>query len=103
MKIKYSSMAMSRNKYSSFRTAERVWETLFKANVTVLLTVLINSVNISRLNWIGRQLQPVELAAGELAVNLQTTSAWSTQQSEAPGARLQIKCAITENTQILTM
>ena len=69
MKIKYSSIAMSRNKYSSFRTAERVWKTLFKANVTVLLLVLINNVNISRLNWIGRQLQPVELAAGELADN----------------------------------
>ena len=77
MKIKYSSIAMSRNKYSSFRTAERVWKTLFiKANVTVLLLVLINNVNISRLNRIGRQLQPVELAAGELAVNWQTTSAW---------------------------
>ena len=76
MKIKYSSIAMSRNKYSSFRTAERVWKTLFKANVTVLLLVLINNVNISRLNRIGRQLQPVELAAGELAVNRPTTSAW---------------------------
>ena len=76
MKIKYSTIAMSRNKNSSFRTAERVWKTLFKANVTVLLLVLINNVNISRLNWIGRQLQPVELAAGELAVNWQTTSAW---------------------------
>ena len=50
---------------------------LFKAYVTVLLLVLINNVNISRLNRIGRQLQPVELAAGELAVNWQTTSAWS--------------------------
>ena len=71
---------MSRNKYSSFRTAERVWKTpgktLFKANVTVLLLVLITNVNISRLNRIGRQLQPVELAAGELAVNWPTTSAW---------------------------
>ena len=67
---------MSRNKYSSFTTAERVWKTLFKENVTVLLLVLLNNVNISRLNWIGRQLQPVELAAGELAVNWQTTSAW---------------------------
>ena len=67
---------MSRNKYSSFRTAERVSKTLFKANVTVLLLALINNVNISRLNRIGRQLQPVELAAGELAVNWQTTSAW---------------------------
>ena len=67
---------MSRNKYSSFRTAERVWKTLFKANVTVLLLVLINNVNISRLNRIGRQLQPVELAAGELTVNWPTTSAW---------------------------
>ena len=76
MKIKYSTIAMSRNKYSSFRTAERVWKTLFKANVTVLLLVLINNVNISRLNRIGRQLQPVELAAGELAVNWRTTSAW---------------------------
>ena len=80
MKIKYSTIAMSRNKYSSFRTAERVWKTpgktLFKANVTVLLLVLINNVNISRLNRIGRQLQPVELAAGELAVNWPTTSAW---------------------------
>ena len=76
MKIKYSTIAMSRKKNSSFRTAERVWKTLFKANVTVLLLVLINNVNISRLNWIGRQLQPVELAAGELAVNWQTTSAW---------------------------
>ena len=76
MKIKYSTIAMSRNKYSSFRTAERVWKTLFKANVTVLLLVLIKNVNISRLNRIGRQLQPVELAAGELAVNWQTTSAW---------------------------
>ena len=60
---------MSRNKYSSFRTAERVWKTLFKANVTVLLLVLIKNVNISRLNRIGRQLQPVKLAAGELADN----------------------------------
>ena len=34
-------------------------------------------MNISRLNRIGRQLQPVELAAGELAVNWQTTSACS--------------------------
>ena len=68
---------MSRNKNSSFRTAERVWKTLFKANVTVLLLVLINNVNISSLNRIGRQLQPVELAAGELAVNWQTASAWS--------------------------
>ena len=51
---------------------------MFKANVTVLLLVLINNVNISRLNRIGRQLQPVELAAGELAVNWQTTSAWYT-------------------------
>ena len=68
---------MSRNKYSSFRKAERVWKTLFKANVTVLLLVLMKNVNISRLNRIGRQLQPVELAAGELAVNWQTTSAWS--------------------------
>ena len=51
-------------------------KTLFKTNVTVLLLVLINNVNISRLNRIGRQLQPVELAAGELAVNWQTTSAW---------------------------
>ena len=68
---------MSRNKYSSFRKAERVWKTLFKANVTVLLLVLIKNENISRLNRIGRQLQPVELAAGELAVNWQTTSAWS--------------------------
>ena len=76
MKMKYSTIAMSRNKYSSFRTAERVSKTLFKANVTVLLLVLINNVNISRLNRIGRQLQPVELAAGELAVNWQTTSAW---------------------------
>ena len=76
MKIKYSTIAMSRNKYSSFRTAERVWKTLFKANVTVLLLVLIKNVNISRLNRIGRQLQPVELAAGELAVNWQTTSAY---------------------------
>ena len=80
MKIKYSTIAMSRNKYSSFRTAERVWKTpgktLFKANVTVLLLVLITNVNISRLNRIGRQLQPVELAAGELAVNWPTTSAW---------------------------
>ena len=76
MKIKYSTIAMSRNKNSSFRTAERVWKTLFKANVTVLLLVLIKNVNISRLNRIGRQLQPVELAAGELAVNWQTTSAW---------------------------
>ena len=67
---------MSRNKYSSFRKAERVWKTLFKANVTVLLLVLIKNVNISRLNRIGRQLQPVKLAAGELAVNWQTTSAW---------------------------
>ena len=67
---------MSRNKYSSFKTAERVWKTLFKANVTVLLLVLIYNVNISRLNRIGRQLQPVELAAGELAVNWQTTSAY---------------------------
>ena len=67
---------MSRNKYSSFRKAERVWKTLFKANVTVLLLVLMKNVNISRLNRIGRQLQPVELAAGELAVNWQTTSAW---------------------------
>ena len=50
---------------------------MFKANVTVPLPVLINNVNISRLNRIGRQLQPVELAAGELAVNWQTTSAWS--------------------------
>ena len=72
---------MSRNKNSSFRTAERVWKTLFKANVTVLLLVLINNVNISRLNRIGRQLQPVELAAGELAVNWQTTSAWSKKET----------------------
>ena len=49
---------------------------LTKASVTVLLPVLINNVNISRLNRIGRQLQPVQLAAGELAVNWQTTSAW---------------------------
>ena len=76
MKIKYSTIAMSRNKYSSFRTAEQVWKTLFKANVTVLLLVLINNVNISPLNRIGRQLQPVELAAGELTVNWPTTSAW---------------------------
>ena len=67
---------MSRNKYSSFRKAERVWKTLFKAKVTVLLLVLMKNVNISRLNRIGRQLQPVELADGELAVNWQTTSAW---------------------------
>ena len=72
---------MSRNKYSSFRTAERVWKTLFKANVTVLLLVLMKNVNISRLNRIGRQLQPVELAAGELAVNWQTTSAWSKKET----------------------
>ena len=44
--------------------------------MTVLLLILRNNVNISRLNRIGRQLQPVELAAGELAVNWQTTSAW---------------------------
>ena len=52
---------------------------MFKANVTVLLLVLINNVNISRINRIGRQLQPVELAAGELAVNWQTASAWCRQ------------------------
>ena len=67
---------MSRNKHSSFRTAERVWKTLFKANVTVLLLVCRNNVTISRLNQIGRQLQPVERAAGKLAVNWQTTLAW---------------------------
>ena len=33
----------------------------------------------STLNRIGRQLQPIELAAGELAVNWQTTSAWSSE------------------------
>ena len=75
MKFKYSTIAMSRSKYLSFRTAERVWKTLFKANVTVLLLVCRNNVTISHLNRIGRQLQPVELAAGKLAVNWQTTSA----------------------------
>ena len=75
MKVKYSTIAMSRNKYLSFRTAEGVGKTLFKANVTVLLLILRNNVNISPLNRIGRQLQPVELAASELAVNWQTTSA----------------------------
>ena len=58
-----------------------VWNNLSRdisviANVTVLLLVLMKNVNVSRLNRIGRQLQPVELAAGELAVNWQTTSAW---------------------------
>ena len=33
-----------------------------------------HKVTISRLNRIGRQLQPVKLAAGEWAVNWQTTS-----------------------------
>ena len=40
-----------------------------KANATLLLLVLSNNVTISRLNRIGRQLHPVELAAGELADN----------------------------------
>ena len=71
MKFKYSTIAMSRNKYLSFRTAEGVRKTLFKANATVLLLILRNNVTISLLR-IGRQLQPVELA-----VNWQTTSAWS--------------------------
>ena len=69
MKVKYSTIAMSRNKYLSFRTAEGVRKTLFKANVTVLLLILRNNVTISRLYRIGRQLQPVELAASELADN----------------------------------
>ena len=77
MKVKYSTIAKSRNKYLSFRTAEGVRKTLFKTNVTVLLLILRNNVNISPLDRIGRQLQPVELAASELAVNWQTTSAWS--------------------------
>ena len=80
MKVKYSTIAMSRNKYLSFRTAEGVRKTLFKANATVLLLILRNNVTISPLNRIGRQLQPVELAASELAVNWQTTSAWSPPQ-----------------------
>ena len=86
-KIKYPTIAMSRNKYSSFRKAERVWKTLFKANVTVLLLVLMKNVNISRLNRIGRQLQPVELAAGELAVNWQTTSAWYNNETQSRNSR----------------
>ena len=51
----YSTIAMSRNKYLSFRTAEGVWKTLFKANVTVLLLILRNNVTISRLYRICRQ------------------------------------------------
>ena len=37
----------------------------------------------SRLNRIGRQLQQVELAAGELAVNWQTTSARETVETSS--------------------
>ena len=38
-----------------------------------------HKVTISRLNRIGRQLHPVKLAAGEWAVNWQTTSEYQTQ------------------------
>ena len=41
----------------------------------VFQLILSPNFTTSRLNRIGRQLQPVELAAGELAVNWQTTSA----------------------------
>ena len=39
---------------------------------------LPDKVTISRLNRIGRQLQPVKLAADEWAVNWQTTSEYQT-------------------------
>ena len=41
----------------------------------VLLLILSSNFTISRSNRIGRQLQLVELAAGELAVNWQTSAA----------------------------
>ena len=41
----------------------------------VFQLILSPNFTTSRLNRIGRQLQQVELAAGELAVNWQTTSA----------------------------
>ena len=47
---------MSRNKYLSFRTAEGVRKTFFKANVTVLLLIIRNNVTISRLYQIGSEL-----------------------------------------------
>ena len=43
----------------------------------VFQLILSTNFTTSRLNLIGRQLQLVELAAGELAVNWQTTSARS--------------------------
>ena len=46
-----------------------VWKNLLTANTTFFLLILSHKVTISPLNRIGRQLQPVELAAGELADN----------------------------------
>jgi len=60
------------------------WKYLYTYFI-VLLLILTPNFTISRLNRIGRQLQPVELAAGELAVNWQTTSAWSILHSLTGG------------------
>ena len=66
MHIKYSTIAMTRNNLSlnGFR------KTLLKANVTVLFLILSHNATISRLNRIGRQLQLVELTAGEIGSEL---------------------------------
>ena len=54
------------------------FKNLLTTNTTVLLLIPNHKVTISRLNRIDRQLQPVKLAAGEWAVNWQTTSEYET-------------------------
>ena len=74
MHIKYSTIAMTRNKYLSLNGFRK---TLLKANVTVLFLILSHNATISRLNRIGRQLQMVELTAGEIGSELAVPFAFS--------------------------
>ena len=65
---------MTRNKYLSLNGFRK---TLLKANVTVLFLILSHNATISRLNRIGRQLQMVELTAGETGSELAVPFAFS--------------------------